>query len=150
MMNFLLILCKFIIVLNYACTFKMIYDFKMNEKNVKFEFDLLSSLELSTCVGINLVALLAVISKSTYMFTLFLSIIGISLAFFQRYRIILVGDRKILFKGKVYKIKNIKKLATGLFTLKILTRQNSKEFSIFIPLTSNNTLKYKLQEKLNK
>jgi len=149
-MSFLLILSKFLIIVNYLLTIKLIYQFKKVENKSKLEFDLLSSIEISTCIGLNLVSLVAVIDSSTYVFTLFLSILGIVIAATQRYRIILVGEKKILFKGAIYEIKDIKKLGTGMFTLKIITRQNTNGYNIFIPLTSNNVLRNKLQTKIKK
>ena len=144
----ILIVCKIAIIINYYLTIKLIYQFKKMEYKAKLEFDLLSSIEISTCIGLNLVSLVAVIDPSTYIFTLCLSILGIVIAATQRYRIILVGDKKILFKGAFYDIRDIKKLGTGMFTLKIITRQNASGFNIFIPLTSNNVLKNKLQAKI--
>jgi len=136
------------IVAAYASMIWMMVQFKKADQNVKLEFDLLSRIELSAGAGINLVGLICVIDASTYTFSLILCLLGICIALLQRYRIILAGDTKILFGAKVHSIKEIKSLGSGMLTLIIQTKKRAKPYRIYVPLTSNNVLKNRVQAKL--
>lgn len=149
-MTILIILSKLGILTAYASIVWMILQFKKQDKNVIIEFDILSSIELSLGVGVGLVGLVSVIDPSTYTFTFVLCLISIILACIHRYRIILAGDQMILFGGKTHNIKEIKRLGTGMFTLKIFTKSKENGYKIYVPLTSNHVLKDRVQAKIKK
>ena len=149
-MFIILILAKFGIIGVYASLISMILRFKKSDRNVLVEFDLLSRIELCASIGIGLVGLVCVIDPSTYAFSLILCMISISLALAQRYRIVLAGDTKVLFGGKEHFIRDIKRLGSGMFTLHIYKKMGAKPYRIYVPLTSNNVLKNRVQAKVNK
>lgn len=147
-MSVLIILGKLGILASYLSIVKMIYDMKKADSNVRFELDLLSTIEFFAGIGLALVGLVAVIDKTTYFFTFGLSVVSIAIGLIHRYRLILAGDRKVLFAGSIHDIKEIKNLSSGMFTLKVHTKSRQKPYSIYVPLTSNNVLKNKVQAKL--
>lgn len=149
-MPILIILSKLGILIAYISIVWMILQFKKQDKNVTIEFDIFSSIELSLGIGVGLVGLVSVIDPSTYTFTFILCVISIILACMHRYRIILAGDQMILFGGKAHNIKEIKQLGTGMFTLKIITKNKENGYKIYIPLTSNHILKDCVQAKIKK
>lgn len=145
-MFMLLILTIIGIVAVYASIIWMIVQFRNSDRNVKLEFDLISRIELCATIGLGLVGLICVIDPSTYAFSLVLCILSIALALLQRYRIILVGDRKILFGAKSHALSEIKGLGSGLLSLKIQTK--AKDYRIYVPLTSNHVLRDRVQAKI--
>lgn len=147
-MPVLIILAKIGIVVVYVSILGMMFQFKKVDQHVNFEFDLLSSIEISAGIGIGLVGLFSVIDPLTYTFTFTLCLISIGIALLHRYRMILVGDHKILFAGKVHEKKEIQKLGSGLFTLRIYTKAKPKSYKIYVPLTSNHVLKDRVQDKI--
>lgn len=149
-MAILIILAKLGVIVSYLMMVLMIRQFKKQDRNVKIDFDLLSRLEICVGIGLGLVSLVAVIDPCTYGFTLGLCLLSIAVAQFQRYRVILAGDRYVLFLGKVHSYKEITGLGTGMFTLKVQTKDKPSGQSIYVPLTSNHVLKDKVQAKLKK
>lgn len=144
----LLILLKIGILVSYSSIFLMIYNLKKKDHSVKVQLDLLSRLEVFAVIGINLIGLVSVINKDTYVFTCGLCILGITLALLEKYRFILAGDEWMLLKGKQYKIKEIKRLETSLFSLKVYVKENNNPLSICVPLTSNDVIAHKISEKI--
>lgn len=126
----------------------MIYNLKKKDHSVKVQLDLLSRLEVFAVIGINLIGLVSVINKDTYAFTCGLCILGITLALLEKYRFILAGDEWMLLKGKQYKIKGIKRLETSLFSLKVYVKENKNPLNICVPLTSNEVIVHKINEKI--
>lgn len=149
-MTILIILAKLGVAASYLTMLLMIRQFKQQDRHVKVEFDLLSRLEICIGIGLGLVSLVAVINPSTYGFTLGLCLLSIAVAQFQRYRMILAGDRYVLFMGKAHPYKEITGLGTGMFTLKVQTKDKPSGHSIYVPLTSNHVLKDKVQAKVKK
>ena len=147
-MKIIIILLKIGIILSYSSTIKMIYDFSKKE-HAKLELDLLSRLEVCAVIGINLVGLIAVIDEKTYAFTCGLCCIGILLALFEKYRFVFAGEKNVLLKGKVYALKDLKKLGTGLLTLKVYLRSKPKPMQIYVPLTSSDVMKNKIEFKIH-
>lgn len=142
-----LILAKISIVAAYVSLIWMVIQFRKSDRNVKLEFDLLSRIELSASAGIGLSGLICVIDPSTYTFSFVLCLLSIAIVMFQKYRLILVGDHKILFCAKTHKLKEIKELGTGLLSLRIQTNR-VKPYHIYVPLTSNHVLKNRVQAKI--
>lgn len=149
-MPILITIAKAGIIAMYGSLLWMLFQFKKQDKGVKIEFDLLSRLELSLGVGLALVGLVSVINPTTYTFTLGLCILSILVGYMHRKRMVVAGDTMVLFKGKAWPIKSIIKLGSGMFTLKIFTKDNQKGYRIYVPLTSNHVLKDRIQAKLSK
>lgn len=144
-MPVVLILLKICILLAYFSIVKMIRDFRKEEKEAWFQMDLLSRIEMSAVAGINLAGLVSVIDARTYAFTFVLCCTGIVLAVFERQRILLAGNRKVLIGGKQYSYQEIRKLGTGLFSLHVYLKKQTKPVRIYVPLTSNEVLRNKVQ-----
>lgn len=144
----LLILLKIGILVSYSSIFLMIYNLKKKDHSVKVQLDLLSRLEVFAVIGINLIGLVSVINKDTYVFTCGLCILGIALALLEKCRFILAGEECVLLKGKQYIIKDIKRLESSLFSLKVYVKENNNPLSICVPLTSNDVIAHKINEKI--
>ena len=139
-MSFIIIAFKIIIVLSYGHIVFKLYKAKSKDNSIKFEFDLLSSLELCVSTALSLISLLSVIKPSTYVFTIVICIIAVILVVCQSFRIILVGNNYSFIRCKLVNNKHIVKLsAEKMFFLSIKTKSN--EQLIYVPLTSNNRLK---------
>ena len=147
-MPIVLIALKIGIVISYVSIVKMIVDFKKTEPEARLQLDLLSRLEVSAVAGISLAGLLSVIDEKTYVFTCAVCILGIVLSALERYRLILAGKLKVLLCGKQYSLKNIQKLGTGLFTLKVYLKGRKTPLSIYVPLSSNEVLRQKISDKI--
>lgn len=140
-MAIVLILAKLGIIVSYGLFIQMIRQFKKECPNTKVELDLLSRLEIFMGIGVGLVGLVCVIDASTYTFSSVLCIISICLTWFQRYRLVLVGDTKVLLGTKTYRKKDIKKISSGMVTLIVDIKGKTKPVKIYVPLTSNRVLK---------
>ena len=149
-MPIVLIVEKVMILAIYGYAIKMMVDFRKKDPVAKFEFDLLSRLEIAVVIGMALASLVSVINPKTYVFTAGLCLLTLLLAYFQSRRIILAGNRYVLLKGKTIALKNIKQLRTGMFTLKVALKDQEKELSIYVPLTSNRVLREQVEAKIKK
>ena len=148
-MPFILILLKIGILASYGSILKMILDFQKKDSSVKVSLDLLSKIEISAVAGINLIGFVSVIDEKKYAFTCGLCCIGIVLALFQKYRLILAGQKMVMIKGKTYSFKELKKLGTGMFTLHVYKKANPKPMKIYVPLTSNEVLKNRVESRIH-
>ena len=149
-MPVVIIIEKLLILAVYASVIYMIASFKKEDNQTKIEFDTLSKLEMSMVTGVSLVSLVSVINPKTYLFTAGLCLISVIAIVFIKQRIILAGDRMVLLKGKSYRIKDVKALGTGMFTLHVKVKNNDKDLKIYVPLTSNHVLKDNIQSKIVK
>lgn len=147
-MSIVLIVLKIGIVISYVSIVKMIVDFKKTEPEARLQLDLLSRLEVAAVAGISLAGLLSVIHEKTYVFTCVVCILGIVLSVLERYRLIFAGKSKVLLCGKQYSLKNIQKLGTGMFTLKVYLKGKNMPLSIYVPLSSNEVLRQKISDKI--
>ena len=147
-MSIVLIVLKIGIVISYVSIVKMIVDFKKTEPEARLQLDLLSRLEVAAVAGISLAGLLSVIDEKTYVFTCAVCFLGIVLSALERYRLIFAGKSKVLLCGKQYSLKNIQKLGTGMFTLKVYLKGKNMPLSIYVPLSSNEVLRQKISDKI--
>ncbi len=145
----ILVLLKIGILLSYSSIIFMIYNLKKKDNSVKVQLDLLSRLEVFAVIGLNLIGVVSVINQDTYVFTCGLCILGIALVLIEKYRLIIVGEKRVILKGKQYQIKNITRLEASLFTLKVYVKENKNPLSICVPLTSNEVIVHKINEKIN-
>ncbi len=144
----ILILLKIGILLSYSSIIFMIYNLKKKDDSVKVQLDLLSRLEVFAVIGLNLIGVVSVINHDTYVFTCGLCILGIVLVLLEKNRLIIAGDKWVILKGKQYRIKNITRLETSLFTLKVYIKENKNPLSICVPLTSNEVIVHKINENI--
>lgn len=149
-MPVVIIIEKLLILAVYASAIYMIVSFKNENSGTKIEFDTISKLEMSMVTGVSLVSLVSVINPKTYLFTAGLCLISVVAIIFIRQRIVLAGDRKVLLKGKSYRIKDVIALGAGMFTLHVKVKNNDKDLKIYVPLTSNRVLKENIQSKIVK
>lgn len=149
-MSIVLILFKLAIITVYTKLFYNVYTLKKEDSGYKFELDLISRLEFMAGIGLALVAIISNITPEAYSFTCILCVLSLIIGYFHQKRLILAGNQKVLIKGKIIPIKKIKKLGTSMFSLHVYLKNEAKPLRIYVPLTSNNILKNKIENKIKK
>lgn len=147
-MTVLIVAAKIGIVATYVQTLLMLKKLADTDTHVNVKFDLLSRLSICVVIGMSLVSVIAAITESTYYFTLGLCVLSLVLAQLQRHQIIVAGDKYVLLSAKIVPIRDIKKMETGLYTLRVTTKD--KTYKVYVPLTTRNTLQEKVYQKIGK
>ena len=137
-MSAVILIGKLLVILSWVMTIRMILNFRKEEESTEIRFDLLSSMDISVCIGISLVALFSSLEESAALFTLIVIAVALFMINTQRYRILLAGKEKALLKGKTIPLRGIREAAPNVIFLDVRTRRDEK-IRILVPLTRQET-----------
>ncbi|MCR4950694.1 MAG: hypothetical protein K6A40_05170 [Solobacterium sp.] len=132
-MNLLIIGLKIALLLSWYLTVSGVMKLYCEDTGVHMKFDWVSWLNISGTVGVSLVALLAVIDKTTYTFTACLIFIAIALVWFLKARLMIAGDHKALLGSKMIDQSEICKVYARFLTLYVETK--SGMIKLYGPVT---------------
>ena len=93
-MSAVILIGKLLVILSWVMIIRMILNFRKEEESAEIRFDLLSSMDISVCIGISLVALFSSLEESAALFTLIVIAVALFMINTQRYRILLAGKEK--------------------------------------------------------
>ena len=139
---------KIILIMQYLYFLKLYFETKKEDNTIQISFGLVSMFEFFCMLGLNIAFVCSIVleSHSIYFF-LMGTIINVYTCFMLK-RVIIVGERKILLKGKIVDLTRIKKVEARFYSVIFNSRDGN--LSVIYPIINHQILCKNIIEKVNK
>ncbi|MBV4094415.1 hypothetical protein KSY51_13025 [Erysipelatoclostridium ramosum] len=139
---------KIILIMQYLYFLKLYFETKKEDNTIQISFGLLSLFEFFCILGLNIAFVCSIILEAHSIYFFLIGTIINIYTYFMLNRVIIVGERKILLKGKIVDLKRIKKVEARFYS--VIFNSRDGKLSVTYPIINHQILYENIIEKVNK